>query len=96
MKWKLQPQEKENQKYFFNGKCLITQGAQELLSQEEALQIIGLLQKIAKEKNGIDYLQCFKNESGERIWIIDQLDTNMKKEHPSEHDYFTFLLPSEY
>jgi len=96
MKWTRQKQEQQNQKYFFNGKGLITSGAQALLSREEAIQIVQELQKLANEKGGLDYLQTFKNEKGQRIWVIDQLDEGMKKEHPKEHDYFTILLPSEY
>ena len=96
MQWIRQPQERDNQKYFFNGKCLVTRGAQELLTKEDALQIIAELQKLAKEQNGIDYLQTFKNENGKKIWVIDQLDEKMKTEHPPEHNYFTILLPSEY
>ena len=96
MNWNRQPQERDDQKYFFNGKCLVTRGAQELLAEDDALKIIAELQKLAKENNGIDYLQCFKNENGKKIWVIDQLDEKMKKEHPPEHNYFTILLPSEY
>lgn len=96
MKWKRQPQEREDQKYLFNGKCYITTGAQSLLSELEAIQIVQALQKLAIEKSGIDYLQVFQNDEGERIWVIDQLDISMKKEHPPEHDFFTILLPSEY
>ena len=54
------------------------------------------LQQLAIEKGGLDYLQTFKNEKGERIWVIDQLSEPMKKDHPPEHDYFTILTPSEY
>lgn len=96
MAWTRQPQEQKNQKYFFNGKGLVTAGAQALLTREEAIQIVQELQKLAIEQNGLDYLQTYKNEKGERVWVIDQLDTNMKKDHPKEHDYFTVLLPSEY
>ena len=96
MNWNRQPQERDDQKYFFNGKCLVTRGAQELLSEEDALNIIAELQKLAKEQNGLDYLQAFKNEDGKKIWVIDQLDEKMKTEHPPEHNYFTILLPSEY
>ncbi len=96
MAWTRQPQEQENQKYFFNGKGVMTAGAQDLLKREEAIKIVQELQPLAIEKGGLDYLQTFKNEKGERIWVIDQLNTSMKKEHPKEHDYFTILLPSEY
>jgi len=96
MAWTRQPQEQENKKYFFNGRSLITAGAQALLTQAEAIKMVQELQKLAIEKKGIDYLQVFKNENGKRIWVIDQLDEGMKKEHPPEHNYFTILLPSEY
>lgn len=96
MTWTRQKQEQENQKYFFNGKCLVTSGAQSLLTEEEALKIIQELQKLAIEKGGLDYLQVYKNEKGQKFWVIDQLNEGMKKEHPKEHDYFTILLPSEY
>ena len=96
MAWTRQPQEQKNQKYFFNGRGLMTAGAQALLTREEAIQIVQELQKLASEEEGLDYLQVYKNEKGERIWVIDQLNSNMKKDHPKEHDYFTVLLPSEY
>jgi len=96
MAWTRQPQEQQNQKYFFNGKCFMTSGTKPLLSEAEAIQIIQELQQLATQQKGLDYLQTYKNEKGERIWIMDQLDEGMKKHHPSEHDYFTILLPSEY
>lgn len=96
MNWIRQPQEREDQKYFFNGKNLVTSGVQELLTGEEILKIISELQQLAKEKNGLDYLQVYKNENGTKVWIIDQLDEEMKTEHPPEHNHFTILLPSEY
>lgn len=80
MAWTRQPQEQEGQKYFFNGRGLLTAGVQTLLSREEAIQIVEELQQLAIEKGGLDYLQVFLNENGERIWVIDQLDENMKKE----------------
>ena len=96
MDWKRQPQEQEGQKYFFNGKAYMTQGVRGLLTDEDAKSIIAELQKLAEEQGGLDYLQTYKNEKGQRIWIMDQLDEVMKPNHPEEHDYFTFLLPSEY
>ena len=96
MNWTRQPQEQKNQKYFFTGKCLMTSGAKGLMTKEEAITIIQELQALAVEQKGIDYLQTYKNEKGQRIWVIDQLDEGMKPNHPEEHDYFTFLLPSEY
>lgn len=96
MQWIRQSQERDDQKYFFNGKCLVTRGVQELLNEEETLKIISELQQLAKEKDGLDYLQVYKNENEQKVWIIDQLDEKMKTEHPPEHDHFTILLPSEY
>ena len=95
-KWERQSQERDDQKYFFNGRCFITKGAQEVLSEEEAIQIVRGLQQLAIEEEGLDYLQSFKRTDGTKIWVIDQLDSVMKKEHPPEHNYFTILLPSEY
>ena len=66
------------------------------LTEEETLEIITELQKLAKENGGLDYLQTYKKENGDKVWIIDQLDEKMKTEHPPEHNYFTILLPSEY
>ena len=69
MAWTRQPQEHNNQKYFFNGRGLLTAGAQNLLTREEAIQIVQELQQLAIEKGGLDYLQTYKNEKGERIWL---------------------------
>lgn len=98
MVWTLQPQERNDQKYFFNGRGLITKGALELVPPPVGRAMIATLQKRAIEEGGIDYLQVFRNEDDQKVWVIDQLDEDMKEsgDFDKEHDFFTILLPSEY
>ena len=96
MAWIRQAQERNDQKYFFNGKAFITNGAKTLLNNEEVINLILELQQLAIKEGGLDYLQVFKNENEKVIWVIDQIDEDMKDKYPLEHNYFTILLPSEY
>ena len=49
-----------------------------------------------------DYLQVYKNDQGQKVWLIDQLSREMltsddyTPEQKKEYNHFTMLLPEEY
>ncbi|MEL6943848.1 MAG: hypothetical protein AAFO82_14395, partial [Bacteroidota bacterium] len=88
--WTRQVQEQEGT-YFFSGKFLVTRGVNESLSQEEILAIYQNVQAFVQEKNGIDYLQVFLDESGRKLFFIDQLNKQMIEsgDYAAEHNYCT-------
>lgn len=96
--WTRQKQEKENQKYFFNGDFYVTAGVKAELTPEEVASIYADVRQFAEEKNGIDYLQSYVNEKGLKVWIIDQLDQNMVEsgDFAQEDNHCTLLFPHEY
>lgn len=96
--WTRKPQEKEGQKYFFSGQCLITAGINETIHKDELRSMIADLQTFVKEKDGVDYRQVYEDENGNRVWMIDNLNQEMKQseDYEAEDDYFTILYPHEY
>lgn len=96
--WTRKPQEDEDQKYFFSGQCYLTSGIDQELPKDELQAILTDLHAFVKEKNGIDYLQVYEDEKGNRIWIIDQLDKEMIEsgEYAPGDNHYTVLLPEEY
>lgn len=98
-KWERQPQEQEDQGYWFAGKCIRTASIAADLSIDEITDIIGDLQQTAITAKGIDYLQTYiHKETGKKIWVIDQVTRTALTDgtHPPEHNYFTILYPHEY
>ncbi len=59
-----------------------------------------LFRQRVEKLGGADYLQVFKNSKGETIFVIDQLNKEMKEENSDEfvkeNDYFTILFSYEY
>lgn len=96
--WTRQPQERNDQKYFFNGDFYVTKGVQEELTPEEVAFIIADVRQFAEEQKGIDYLQTYKSEKGVKVWIIDQLDKDMvdSGNYDKEDNHCTLLFPHEY
>lgn len=94
--WTLLPQERQDQCYFFSGKCFVTIGVRLIVNIQDVYKMIAEVQAKARDLGGIDYLQVFQSDEGEKVWLIDQLNADMIEEHPPEHHYFTILLPSEY
>lgn len=94
--WKRKPQEQEGT-YFFSGKFVATKTVTEELSEIEILTIYQEIQKLVKEKNGLDYLQVFE-KNGQRLFFIDQLNKEMiaSGEFAPEHHYCTLLFDYEY
>ena len=52
----------------------------------------------AIEQKGIDYIQVYSNETGQRLFFIDNLVEWMFEsgKYENEHNYYTLLLPEEY
>jgi hypothetical protein len=98
-KWILQPQECKGT-YIFSGSCYMTRRIADELSQEEIIFIISEVKKRVEEKKGADYLQVFLDESERKIFVIDQLNEEMKQENPKEwvmeNNYYTILFAEEY
>jgi hypothetical protein len=95
MAWTRKPQESEGT-YRFDGRFLTTRGVGDELSPQEISAIYHEVQNFVKEKNGIDYLQVFTDEDGRKLFFIDQINDEMKKEHPPEHNYCTLMFAHEY
>lgn len=96
--WTRQKQERDNQSYFFSGTFYVTEGVREILSPKEILMIYQDVRVFATEQDGIDYLQVYVNERGQKLFFIDQLDFAMiaSGEYAPEDNICTLLLPSEY
>lgn len=97
MAWTRKPQEQEG-KYYFNGTLYLTAEIQEALTFEEIRDIYNDVQAFVKEKDGIDYLQVYVNEKGEKLFFIDQLSIDMIEsgEYPSDFNYCTLMFAHEY
>lgn len=98
MAWVRQPQERNDQKYFFTGKFYMTKGVFEALHFDEIISIYQDLKTFAQQRNGIDYLQIYTDEQGRKLFLIDQLDQKMLEsgEYTREHHYCTMLFAEEY
>lgn len=101
-KWELQLKQ-ESKDYYFDGRMLMTQGANSLLSVGEIVLLTETLKNVALQEKGIDYLQVFRHsKTNKEIWAIDQLSKEMKEgsgyssQEVKEYNYFTILLPEEY
>lgn len=94
-KWIHQPQEQSGD-YYFDGRVFVTNNVQADIPQAELIEIIEHLQTLAKSQEGIDYLQVFKTEEGDKIYVIDQITKPQVKTSPKEYHYCTILYPYEY
>jgi hypothetical protein len=98
-KWTLQPQECEG-KYMFSGKIYMTRRISDELLPIEVILIIAEVKKRVADNEGADYLQVFTDDSGRKIFVIDQLNEEMKSENTAEwvkeNDLFTILFAEEY
>ncbi len=65
---------------------LATPGAIDTHTQEVILACFEVLRQKADEHGGLDYLQVFEAETGERLWFIED----------GPGGAITALLPSEY
>lgn len=84
--------------YFFSGRFYVTASVQEALSPQEINAIYQDVQQYVKKHNGADYLFVFTNEQGQKLFFIDQLNTEMiaSGEFAKEYNYCTLLFADEY
>jgi hypothetical protein len=94
---KLQPQECEGS-YRFSGRIITTALVREKLTPFEINAIYQTVKAQVKEKNGIDYLQVFVNENGEKLYFIDNLNDDMiaGRNFDPENNYCTLMFAYEY
>lgn len=95
--WVRKEQEREGT-YQFNGTLYVTQGVLQKLSHPEILAIYLDIQSEVAEKGGIDYLQIYLRNDGEKVYFIDQLNKEMIESgsYLPEDNHCTLLLPEEY
>ena len=95
--WIRKPQEQEGT-YFFSGQLYVTQAVLNSIHPIEISAIHIDLQLFVKEKNGIDYLQIYVNDKGDRLYFIDQLKKEMVEsgKYKPDENYCTLLFSWEY
>lgn len=95
--WTRKPQEKIGS-YQFSGQFYATNGVATSLCADEILFIYQDVQAFAKERGGIDYLQVYHNENGQKLFFIDQLNKEMVEsgDYEEKENYCTLLLAEEY
>ncbi len=95
--WTRKPQEREGT-YRFSGTMLVTNTVLAELSIGEITGIYLDIQELVRATGGIDYLQVYENEVGDKLYFIDQCDAEMMND-PSfkpEHNHCTLLFSHEY
>ncbi len=95
--WKRQAQENKGN-YFFNGFFICTQKVDRELSRVEILLIYLEVKNFAISKNGIDYLQIYKDEKNRTLYFIDNLSEEqiLSGKYAIEDNYCTLLFSEEY
>ena len=95
--WTRRPQEREGT-YQFSGTFFVTQGVLARLSPDEIVAIYLDIQALVKETGGIDYFQVYLNDSGDKLYFIDQCDPEMmaQESFKEEYNYCTLLFDHEY
>ena len=95
--WTRRPQEQEGA-CKFSGTFFVTQGVASSLSREEIIAIYLDIQVLVKETGGIDYFQVYENESGEKLYFIDECDPELTEQELSmdEFNHCTLLFSHEY
>jgi len=95
--WTRRPQERDGT-YQFSGTFIVTQEVANRLSPQEILTIYLQVQALVKELGGLDYLQVFENESGDKLYFMDQCDPDMMADesYMEEYNYCTLLFSHEY
>ena len=95
--WTRKPQERQGT-YRFSGTFYVTQEVIASISPEEIVAIYLDIQALVKETGGIDYLQVYENEHGDKLYFIDQCDPEMMAEESfrEEYNYCTLLFSHEY
>jgi hypothetical protein len=74
--WKRKPQECEGN-YRFEGQLFVTYEVQVDIPKEEIIEIIEQTRQAVEEHGGIDYLQVFENEFGNKLYFIASVNKEM-------------------
>lgn len=99
LKWKPQTQEVKGN-YTFSGRVKTTKRISEELDFAEIISIIITVRKEAMKQKGLDYLLVLKNNTGQKLFVIDNLSKEMKEDSSPvfllDNNYFTILFAEEY
>ncbi|MBL7773423.1 MAG: hypothetical protein JNM95_11220 [Chitinophagaceae bacterium] len=96
--WIRQNQEREGEKYFFNGLFYCTRAvSMELTEVEIAFLYLDVI-NYAQESNGIDYLQIYRDDQNRTLYFIDNLSEIQinSGNYSQEENYCTLLFSHEY
>lgn len=96
----MQPQECPGT-YRFNGLTIVTKGVAETLPFDEFRGIMQKIMYYVSQNNGADYLFVFKHTDGRKIFVIDNLNDEMKTNASDpafvkDNNYFTVMFAEEY
>jgi hypothetical protein len=94
--WEPQPQETTGT-YRFDGRFVATATVINDLGNDVVRALYFIAQRLVQEDDGIDYILAFKHrETGVVVWMIDQLNDDMKtsesKEWVEEYNNLYFML----
>ena len=97
--WEPQPQETSGT-YRFNGRFHCTTTIDNDLGRATILKIYQITLRLVQENDGIDYILAFEHrETGEFVWMIDQLNDEMQaaesEEWVAEFNTCVLCYPSE-
>lgn len=100
MLWQLKQQEQAGT-YRFDGAIYVTVAVTKSLAVRElGLEVlVSMLQQVkdlVQQNNGADYLQVFVSDKGEKLFLIDNLNDEMKKEYPESENFATLMWSYEY
>ncbi len=67
------------------------------------MEVMSVMQDVrakVREHKGLDYLQVYENEKGDKIWVIDENSRSVLEQNKltgnKEYHHCTILLPDEY
>lgn len=97
--WEAQPQETTGT-YRFDGKFVATATVIEDLGMDVVRALYYIAKRLVEEQDGLDYILAFKHrETGVVVWLIDQLNDQMKNDESpewiAEYNICTLCYPSE-
>ena len=95
--WTRRPQERDGT-HLFSGSFFVTQGVLANLSIGEILSIYLDIRAVVRKTGGIDYFQVYVNDTGDKLYFIDQCDREMmaQESFKEEYNHCTLLFDHEY
>lgn len=88
-----------NGDYWFSGDFFYTKEVLEKLSQQEIFTIYTNTRRLARQREGIDYLQVYVHKAKKySLFLIDNVEKSAldNKEIAQEHNYSTLMFNYEY